>query len=111
MIENETWVIGIFKFSTKYNLLCLLNWIWIKFRFPLKCTSKSLTDFVIFSTTENRYLSSSNNFAVNTKSPDKLFMYIRKKNGPNLGPCGAPASVATHEEYCPFRTNLCFRLM
>ena len=79
MIENETWVIGIFKFSTKYNLLCLLNWIWIKFRFPLKCTSKSLTDFVIFSTTENRCLSSSNNFAVNTKSPDKLFMYIRKK--------------------------------
>ena len=36
---------------------------------------------------------------------------LEKKNGPNLGPCGAPASVATHEEYCPFRTTLCFRLM
>ena len=39
---------------------------------------------------------------------NKLLMYIRKNNDPSLEPCGNPATIAAHEEYCPFRTTLCF---
>lgn len=39
---------------------------------------------------------------------NKLLMYIRKNNDPSLEPCENPATIAAHEEYCPFRTTLCF---
>ena len=69
----------------------------------------SLADLVILSTTENSDVSSANNFALDAKSSNKSFMCIRKSNGPSIEPCGTPASIATHEEYWPFRTTLYFR--
>ena len=45
-----------------------------------------LADLVIFSNIENSDVSSSNNFALDAKSWDKSFMYIRKSNGPNIEP-------------------------
>ena len=62
---------------------------------------KSLSDLVIFSTTEDRDVSFVNNFGLDAKSSNKLFMYIRKNNG--------PISVTSHEDYCPFRSTLYFR--
>ena len=38
MIENQTRVIGILKFSIEDNLLGLI-WIWIKAHFPCECLS------------------------------------------------------------------------
>ena len=35
-------------------------------------------------TTENRDVSSPNSFRLYVKSSDKLFMYIRKSNGPSI---------------------------
>ena len=39
------------------------------------------------------------NFALDAKSSDKSFMYIRKSNGASIEPCGTPVSIAVHEEY------------
>ena len=65
----------------------------------VKSLFNSLADLVIFSTTENNDVSSSNNFALDAKLSDKLFVYIRKNNDPSIELCGTPASVAVHEEY------------
>ena len=73
-----------------------------------KSLFNSLADLDIFSTTENSDVSSANSFALDAKSSNKSFMYIRKSNGPRIEACGTPASIAVDEEYCPFRTTLCF---
>ena len=69
----------------------------------------SLVDLVIFSTKKIIDVSSANSFALDAKPSDKLFMYIRKKNNPSIEPCGTPASIESHGEYCPFRITLFFR--
>ena len=106
----------IFKFLTKDNLLYLVSWIYLKVRFLLECLLlilaksllNSLADLVIFPTTENSDVSRVSNFALDAKSSDKsfIYIYIRENNGPSTG---APASIAAHEESCPFRTTLFFR--
>ena len=68
----------------------------------------SLADLVIFSTTENSDVSSANNFELDAKLSDKSIMYIRKSSGPNIELSGNPASIAAHEDYCLFRTTICF---
>ena len=35
-------------------------------------------------------------------------MNIKKKRGPRIDPWGTPALIFAHEEYWPFRANLCF---
>ena len=75
----------------------------------VKSLFNSLADLVIFSTTENSDISIENSLALDAKSSDKSFMYIRKSIGPSIEPCGTPASIAAHEEYWLFRTTLCFR--
>ena len=69
---------------------------------------KSLTNLVIFSTTEYRDISFANNYELDVESSDNSFMFIRKDNGPNRESCETTAYIATHEEYCPFRTTLWF---
>ena len=64
-----------------------------------------MPDWVILSTTD---VSSAKNFALDAKSLDELFMYIRKGNGPSIEPCGTPASIVVHEDYYSFRITLCF---
>ena len=61
-----------------------------------KSLFKSLADLVIFFTTENRDVSSANNFGLDAKSSDKPLMYIIKNNGPSIEPYETPASVAAH---------------
>ena len=68
-----------------------------------------MADLVMLSTTDNDDVSSANNFALDAKSSDKSFMYIRKHNGPSIELCGTPASITAHEKYWPFRRTLCFR--
>ena len=109
MIENQTWMIGILKFSTKNNLLAYLVRSGLKFIYHwnvqvlilAKSLFKSMADLVIFSITENRDVSSANNCGLDPKSSDKT--------GPSIEPYGTPASIAAHEEYCPFRATLCYR--
>ena len=48
----------------------------------------SLADLVIFSTTKNSDVRSANNFALDAKSSDKEFIYIRKSNGLSIEHCG-----------------------
>ena len=36
--------------------------------------------------TENKDVSSANNFAIDDRSPDKSFMYIKNNNGPQMEP-------------------------
>ena len=64
-----------------------------------KSLFNSLADLLIFSTSENRNVSSSNNFALDVKLSDKSFMYIRKSRDLKIEPCGTPASIAAHKEY------------
>ena len=68
----------------------------------------SLADLAIFSTTENSDASSANNFGLHAKSSEKLFIYIRKSNDLSIEHYRTRASIPAHEEYCPFRTTLCF---
>ena len=66
-----------------------------------------LADLVIFSTAENRDISSANNIGVEAKSSDKLLIYIRKNDGPSIQSCATSSPIAAHEEHYPFRTTLC----
>ena len=61
-----------------------------------------LADLVLFSTTQNSDASSANNSALDAKSSDKSFIYIRKRIGPSIEPCGNPASIAAREEYIAY---------
>ena len=48
--------------------------------------------------TENIEDSSSNSFAFDDKLSAKLFMYVRKRNGPIMEPWGTPVLTSAQEE-------------
>ena len=64
----------------------------------------------IFTFTENRDVSFTNNFGLNASLSDKSLMYITKNNGLSIDPCGTLALVAALEEYCQIRVTSCFLL-
>ena len=64
----------------------------------------------IFSFTDNRDVSFTNNFGLDASLSDKSLMYITKNNGLNIDPCGTPALVTALEEYCQIRVTSCFLL-
>lgn len=68
-----------------------------------------MIDLVIFSTIQNRDVSSRNNFGLGAKSSFKSLMCIRKNNRPSREPFGTPASTEAHEEHCPLWATLCYR--
>ena len=74
-----------------------------------KSLFNSLADLIIFTFTESSDVSPAKYFALDAKLSDKLFMYIRKNIGSSIERCWTPASIVAHEEYCQFRTILCFR--
>ena len=45
---------------------------------------------------ENNDVSSTNCFLVDAMSTDTSLMYIRKKSGPKMDPCGTPAFTGNH---------------
>ena len=57
-------------------------------------------------TVENNDVSSANSFTVDCKFSGRSFMYIRKKNGPKIEPCGTPVSTDDHQlEHRPLSTT------
>ena len=75
--------------------MCLLSKIWVKVHILVKLF-KSLGDLVIFSTTENRDVSSTNDFGLDAKSSDKSFVYNTKIKSPIIELCGTPALTMAH---------------
>ena len=55
---------------------------------------------------ENNDVSSANSFTVDVMSTDRSLMYIKKKSGPKMDPCGTPAFTGNHSDVWPFRTTL-----
>ena len=53
-------------------------------------------------------VSSAKSFTLQLKFSVKSFMYIKKKRGPKIEPCGTPAEIFLQLEDCPFKTVLCF---
>ena len=55
---------------------------------------------------ENNDVSSANSFTVDIMSSDRSLMYIRKKSGPKMDPCGTPAFTSNHSDVWPSSTTL-----
>ena len=51
-----------------------------------KSLLSSFAEVVMSCVTENRDVSSANSFALEDRSPDKSFMYIKNNNGPKMEP-------------------------
>ena len=82
---------GCDRFSTKNDFLSLFASVRVETHFPLKSPiTKSLfslfAEVVMSCVTENRDVSSVNNFVLEDRSPDKSFMYIKNNNGPKMEP-------------------------
>ena len=45
---------------------------------------------------ENNDVSSANSFTVGFMSTDRSLMYVRKKGGPKIDPCGTSAFTGNH---------------
>ena len=58
--------------------------------------------------TKKRDASSANNFALEDRSPDKSFMYIKNNNAPKMQPWGTPAVTFIHSDVWSFRIAFCF---
>ena len=43
-------------------------------------------------------VSSANSFTVDIMPTDRSLMYIRKKSGPKMDPCGTPAYTGNHSD-------------
>ena len=64
-------------FSTKNNLLSLFAWVGIETHFPMKCPVTNLLEIIIHFVSRSilkRDVSSTNNFALEDKSPDQSFL-------------------------------------
>ena len=57
-------------------------------------------------TIENKEVSSANNLTFDFRSVAKSFMYIRKKRGHQIDPCGTPARIHSQSEVFPLRVTL-----
>ena len=57
-------------------------------------------------TIENKEVSSANNLTFDFRSVAKSFMYIKKKRGPKIDPCGTPARIHSQSEVFPLRVTL-----
>ena len=51
-------------------------------------------------------MSSAKSLTVDSKPSGRLFMYMRKSNGPKIEPCGTPASTDDQFEHWPLSTTL-----
>ena len=62
-------------------------------------------------TVENKDLPSAKSSLFESRFSVKSFFYKRKNRGPRMDPWGTPALISVHDEYCPFKTTLCFLLI
>ena len=56
-------------------------------------------------TTENKNVSSANNFYMLLISFVRLLIYIKNNKGPKMDPCGTPAWISTQDESNNLRKN------
>ena len=73
-----------------------------------KLLFSSFAEVVMSCVKEKRDVSSANNFALEDRSPEKLFMYIKNNTGPKKEPWGTPAVTFRHSDVWPLRITLCF---
>ena len=57
-------------------------------------------------TTEKIDVSSASSLAVDEMPLVRVLMYIKKSKGPQIEPCGTPASTGVHAEVWTFSTTL-----
>ena len=62
-----------------------------------------------FLTTKNKLVSSANRLIFEFISTTMSFIYIKKRSGPRIEPCGTPADIELRSEELPGRTTLCWR--
>ena len=101
-------------FSWEYNLLSLLAYIRVERYFLLRAHSgiccRSLfnisAEVLLSCTTDNREVSSAKSFTVDSMFSDKWFIYIRKKSGPRIDPCGGPTFTGNHSKFWPLSKAL-----
>ena len=62
-------------------------------------------------TTEKMNLSSAKSFVIDDKFLLRSLIYIKKKRGPEMGPCRAPAIIGNHVEDWPLRNTLWYLLL
>ena len=72
----------------------------MRFLFIISAESKGLQ------TVEKSDVSSSNNFAKDSKLSGRSFIYTKKSKGPSIEPCGTPARIGDQFEDWPLRTTL-----
>ena len=64
-------------------------------------------EVLLLCTTENREVSSAKSWiAVDSVFSDKSFMYVRKRSGPRIDPCGTHAFTGNHSEVWPLSKAL-----
>ena len=59
---------------------------------------KTSAEVLLLCTTESTEVSSAKSFTVDSMFSDKSFMYIRKRSGPRIDPCGTPAFTGNYSE-------------
>ena len=104
------------KLSWKYNLLLLFTRIGIKIHFLLNCPVFDFVQVIVQISCRRIHIinyrkievSSATSLTFVVKSSERSLIQIRNRNGPSIDLWGTPASKLVHEEYCPFKTTLCF---
>ena len=104
------------KLSWKYNLLILFTRIGIKIHFLLNCPVFDFVQVIVQISCRRIHIisyrkievSSATSLTFVVKSSERSLIQIRNRNGPSIDLWGTPASKLVHEEYCPFKTTLCF---
>ena len=101
-------------FFEKNDFLSLFSWSGLKTVFHCSAHRRILSrpSFSIFivssgsETIEKKEVSLANNLTFDFRSVAKSFMYIRKKRGHQIDPCGTPARIHSQSEVFPLRVTL-----
>ena len=115
-IKGKIWVHWFGLFPWEYNLLSLFGYVRTEWHSNIEpwahsnIFGRSLLNIsakvLLLCTTENREVSSTKSFTVDSMFSGKSFMYIRKKSEPRIDPCGTPALTGNHFEVWPLSNTL-----
>ena len=114
--EVHTWVEWLYFFLLIFIFCACLLGSGLKLIFNWKAQSLlnsrsvliSLAEALTSWTTENKEMSSANNFCSLLRSFDQSLIYIANNRGPRVEPWGTPTRVSTQNENLPFKITLCF---
>ena len=71
----------------------------------------SIWDFSLLIAIKKSDVSSANVLQSEVNQSGKSLIYIRNNNGPKTDPCGTPAKMLFHEDFCPFKRTCCCRFL